>query len=155
VNLAEDGAVHRTGHDLHRWEQVCGDQVLERQARFTVFDEERVVEPLIQRNADVRAVRSLRHVSRTVAPALLLELARPAGVDHVAEARDLILKITMDQIRGHHVLFENRQAFLCPDFRDEGVVVVVARHDGDAQILITHHCCTFNTIGFGAECTEM
>jgi hypothetical protein len=30
----------------------------------------------------------------------------------------------MHQVGGDHVLFENGQAFLCPDFWNEGVVVV-------------------------------
>jgi hypothetical protein len=48
---------------------------------------------------------------------------------------DLVLEITMDQIGRDHVLFEDDQTFLSPDFRDESIVVVSALRVLQAKVI--------------------
>ena len=55
-NAAEHCTIDAAGDGLHGRQQVHVDQFLERLARFAIVDDERVVEPLVQRHLHVGGV---------------------------------------------------------------------------------------------------
>lgn len=131
VVLTEQHTVKEPGVGLHGRGHVGLHQVLERQAFLTVLDEERDVNVLVQFDRHVRGACILDgHVIRVPLPHCF-ELTRPTGVDRVAEVGDVLGEVTVNEVPHHHVFFEDRQRFLCPDFRDQGVDAVV-------EVLLPH-----------------
>ena len=142
MEVTQHGTVDRAGNRSHRRHEVDTHQVLEGHALLTIFDDERIVEPLVERDRNVgrRGVLLVQRRGGVVLPANL-EVARSTGVDSIAEAGDGVLVIAVNQLGDNHLLFELHQTFHRPLLGDEGVIVVgVARHLCGTEVERIHLC---------------
>ena len=126
VDLGRQDLVDPAGDAQHRGVEVLGDQVLEGQRLVAVLDDERGVEVLVQHDGHARGGRGLDRdaVSRGLPHGD--ELTGLAGVDHVAVGRDQRLEVAVHQVPEDHVLLEDRDALIGPQFGNVGVGVTRA-----------------------------
>lgn len=132
VNLTTNHHVDLASDREHGRVEVLDDEVLERLALVGILDDERSVDVLVKNHRDIgRGVGLHGHgVSSRLTDGL--ELARLAGVHGVAVACDHVLEVTVDEVTDHHVLFEDGDRFVGPQFRGESRREIVV--DGPERI---------------------
>lgn len=141
VHLTKKNLIDESCLRKHGRSHVFVDEAFHRLRFFAVLDDERNVNVLVQRNLNIRGRHVLNgHIIR-VRFSVSAEFAWTTSVDNIAHIGDNVLEVTVDEIRDHHVLFQNGQRFVGPKFRNEriGAVIVNSNEWIRRKQLLLHH----------------